>query len=41
MPLFCQAVPQEPVFRQALERFFDGQPDLVTLELLRLQAPKI
>ena len=35
MTLFCQAAPQEPVFTRALERFFEGQPDLVTLELLR------
>ena len=35
MTLFAQAVPDEPVFNQALERFFAGKPDESTLELLQ------
>lgn len=35
MTLFAQLVPDEPVFKQALERFFAGKPDESTLELLR------
>jgi uncharacterized protein (DUF1810 family) len=35
LTLFAQAAPDEPLFRQALERFYDGQPDRRTLELLR------
>lgn len=34
MTLFMQAVPAEPMFRQALERFFDGAPDALTLDRL-------
>lgn len=34
MTLFAQVAPEEPVFSQALERFFGGQPDEHTLELL-------
>ena len=34
MTLFAAVAPDEPVFRQALERFFEG-PDPRTLELLR------
>jgi len=34
MTLFAQVAPEEPVFSQALERFFGGQPDERTLELL-------
>ncbi len=34
MTLFAQVAPQEPVFRQALARFFGGQPDEATLKLL-------
>ncbi len=35
MTLFAQVAPQEPVFQQALARFFGGQPDEATLKLLR------
>lgn len=34
MTLFAQVAPQEPVFREALARFFGGQPDQATLRLL-------
>ena len=35
MTLFAEAAGEEPVFRQVLERFFDGKPDARTLALLR------
>ncbi len=38
MTLFSQIEPEEPIFRQALERFFGGQPDASTLELLQVPA---
>jgi len=31
MTLFMQAAPDEPVFAQCLERYFDGRPDEATL----------
>lgn len=34
MTLFAQVAPQEPVFREALARFFGGQLDQNTLRLL-------
>lgn len=34
MTLFAQVAPEEKVFTLALQRFFDGQPDENTLELL-------
>ena len=34
MTLFAKVAPQEPVFREALARFFGGQPDQNTLKLL-------
>ncbi|MDQ3060769.1 MAG: DUF1810 domain-containing protein [Pseudomonadota bacterium] len=34
MTLFSQVVPQEPIFSQALERFFEERPDAMTLRLL-------
>jgi uncharacterized protein (DUF1810 family) len=34
MTLFAQVAPEEPLFSQALERFFGGRPDENTLELL-------
>lgn len=34
MTLFAQVVPDEPVFKQALERFFGGKPNESTLKLL-------
>ena len=35
MTLFSQVAPHEPVFGQALDRFFHGKPDVATLELLQ------
>jgi len=35
MTLFGQVVPREPVFGQAIDRFFHGKPDAATLELLQ------
>lgn len=34
MTLFAAAEPSEPLFQAALDKFFDGQPDSRTLELL-------
>jgi uncharacterized protein (DUF1810 family) len=34
MTLFAEAAPDEPLFRQALAAFCDGEPDPRTLELL-------
>ena len=34
MTLFRQAAPEQPAFRDALHRFFSGQPDRRTLDLL-------
>ena len=34
MTLFARAAPEEPVFRQVLERYFDGAEDPRTVELL-------
>jgi uncharacterized protein (DUF1810 family) len=34
MTLFARAAPDEPVFGQVLDRYFDGEPDPRTLELL-------
>ena len=34
LTLFARAAPDEPVFSQAIERFFDGEPDAATLALL-------
>jgi len=34
MTLFARAAPEEPIFRHVLVRFFDGQPDPLTDELL-------
>ncbi|MES2879520.1 MAG: DUF1810 domain-containing protein [Pseudomonadota bacterium] len=34
MTLFAQVAPNEPVFKLALERFFNGLPDESTLKLL-------
>jgi uncharacterized protein (DUF1810 family) len=34
MTLFARAAPEEPVFHQVLERYFDGAPDPKTDELL-------
>ena len=34
MTLFARVLPEEPVFTAVLERFYGGQPDPATLELL-------
>lgn len=34
LTLFAQAAPAEPVFAEALQRFFAGEPDARTLEML-------
>jgi len=34
LTLFAQVAPQEPVFKEALTRFFAGKPDEATLKLL-------
>jgi uncharacterized protein (DUF1810 family) len=34
MTLFALAEPNEPAFRAALDKYFDGKPDPLTLELL-------
>ncbi|KQZ82054.1 calpastatin [Mesorhizobium sp. Root157] len=34
LTLFSRAAPDEPLFDQALARFFDGEPDKATLERL-------
>jgi len=36
--LFMAAAPDEPVFREVLEKYFAGQPDDATLERLPLRA---
>jgi uncharacterized protein (DUF1810 family) len=38
MTLFTAAAPDEPVFREVLERYFAGQPDEATLERLVLRT---
>ena len=34
LTLFAQAAPDQPLFRQALEHYFDGEPDPRTLAIL-------
>ena len=34
MTLFDRAAPEEPVFRQVLEKYYDGEPDEATLSRL-------
>jgi uncharacterized protein (DUF1810 family) len=34
MTLFCQVAPEEPVFAEVLEQYFDGELDQATLDLL-------
>jgi uncharacterized protein (DUF1810 family) len=34
MTLFARAAPEVPIFREALEKYFNGQPDPRTLERL-------
>ena len=38
MTLFAAAAPDEEVFDHVLERYFDGEPDPATLDLLRRDA---
>ena len=38
MTLFGLADPEEPVFREVLERFYHGRPDTRTVELLEIQS---
>ena len=38
MTLFARAAPEEPLFAQALERFFSGREDPLTVERLQDQA---
>jgi uncharacterized protein (DUF1810 family) len=35
MTLFAQAAPREALFARVIEKYFDGQPDQATLDLLR------
>jgi uncharacterized protein (DUF1810 family) len=35
MTLFARIAPENPAFAEALTKYFDGQPDPLTLELLR------
>jgi uncharacterized protein (DUF1810 family) len=34
MTLFCHACPEEPLFRQVLDRYYDGDTDVATERLL-------
>lgn len=34
MTLFAKVAPQDQIFKQALEKYFDGEPDRLTLQLL-------
>ena len=38
MTLFARAAPENPVFQQALDKYFSGEPDPLTLELLRSRS---
>lgn len=35
MTLFAEVAPEEPLFRQAMEKYFRGEPDERTLELMQ------
>lgn len=35
MTLFAAAAPNEPIFNEALAKFFHGEPDALTIELLQ------
>jgi len=37
MTLFAAAAPEEPLFQQALDKFFNGEPDRLTLKLLETE----
>jgi uncharacterized protein (DUF1810 family) len=34
MTLFAEVAPEEKLFRQALDKFFEGEPDARTVELM-------
>lgn len=34
MTLFANVAPQDQIFKQALEKYFDGEPDRLTLQYL-------
>jgi uncharacterized protein (DUF1810 family) len=38
MTLFAEAAPRDALFQDVLEEFFDGEPDRLTLNILRAQA---
>ena len=35
MTLFALAAPQEPLFQQVLDRFYGGEPDVMTVQMVR------
>ena len=35
MTLFTRAAPENPIFQEALQKYFNGEPDPLTLNLLR------
>ena len=39
MTLFAEAAPDDPVFRQVLDKFYQGRPDEKTLEILNIRLP--
>jgi len=38
MTLFATVVPDEPLFQRALHRYFDGEPDPLTMAQLQLSG---
>jgi len=40
LTLFAQAAPSEPIFNDALKRYFDGVQDAKTLSILNRQPPE-
>jgi uncharacterized protein (DUF1810 family) len=39
MTLFAQAVPEEPIYRAALQKYFAGEPDALTLQSGQASTP--
>ena len=39
MTLFAQVVPEEPIYRAALQKYFAGEPDALTLQSGQASAP--
>lgn len=37
MTLFAEAAPEEPVFQEVLDKYFDGKKDQRTLDILRIK----